>query len=219
MKSYLNTPCCKAVDRKAPTFSVDETVSEDDIFGNKLTKRPCWVEKPEKVQFEIKGKVRERTQAALGSVGRGSKCKELVWLEGQEGGKSEHKALPGSGWEDSQGGSSHTKFYRLQPRVELIPFVISEAPTSFKSIFSNTSQGTEISKNLRNASSTPVTVLHLSLVPGSPCDSLSDTTDKPRVRHITLRFPDVFWAFPHLYFPKNKQLKMSIFEVYFIRWK
>ena len=66
-----------------------------------------------------------------------------------EGGKSEHKALRGSGWEDGQGGSSHTKFYRLQPRVELIPFVISEALALFKSIFSNSSQGTEISKNLR----------------------------------------------------------------------
>lgn len=89
-------------------------------------------------------------------------------IRGLGRGKSEHKTLLGSGWEDGQGGSSHTKFYRLQPRVELIPFVISEAPTSFKSIFSSTSQGTEISKNLTNALSIPVTCLHLSLVPGSP---------------------------------------------------
>lgn len=60
---------------------------------------------------------------------------------------------------------------------------------------------------MRNALSSPLTSLHLCPVPGSPDDSLSESAHTPRVRIIALHFPDMFWAFPRLYCPKNRQLK------------
>lgn len=142
-------------------------------------KRPCWVEKPKKLH-EIKGKVRElRTRreepGCTRSVSRGSQVQRAGVIRGL--GK-EVRVSTRHYWGQAGGRPGRVKSHQvlqITAKGGADPICDFRSLTSFKSIFSSTSQGTEISKNLTNALSIPVTCLHLSLVPGSPWDSLSDT--------------------------------------------